>query len=101
MFLDYLPDLYGRYSENFGLRKAVLAAAYANIAQKTRRKDLELEATSFYHDSLQKVKYNISNPQIATNDVNMTAVILLGLYEVSAACFDVRGKSLRSAISGN
>jgi hypothetical protein len=69
-----------------------LAAAYANIAQKNRRRDLELEATSFYHDSLQKVKHNISDPQIATSDVNMTAVILLGLYEVSAACFDVRKK---------
>ena len=101
MFLDYLPDLYGRYSENFGLRQAVLAAAYANIAQKTRRKDLEFEATSFYHDSLQKVKHNISNPRLATSDINMTAVILLGLYEVSAACFDVRGKSLCFAILGN
>ncbi len=100
-FLDYLPDLYGRYSGVSGLRQAVLAAAYANIAQKTRRKDLQLGATSFYQDSLRRVKHNISNPHVATSDVNMTAVILLGLYEVSAACFLVRGKSLPSVISGN
>jgi len=82
-WLDYLPDLYARHSENSGLQNAVLAAAYANLGQRTARKDLELRATLFYRASLETVKNNISNPQVATSDINMTAVILLGLYEVS------------------
>ncbi|KAE9365196.1 hypothetical protein N431DRAFT_96771 [Stipitochalara longipes BDJ] len=80
-WLDYLPDLFGRHSENSGLHDAVLAAAYANIAQKTARKDLELKATLFYRASLETVKNNLSYPERATSDINMTAVILLGLYE--------------------
>jgi hypothetical protein len=75
--------LYGRHSENPSLQDAVLAAAYANIAQRTARRDLELKAASLYHASLETVKNNLSSPQLATSDINMTAVILLGLYEVS------------------
>jgi hypothetical protein len=93
-WLDFLPDLYGRHSENPSLQGAVLAAAYANIAQRTARKDLELKATSFYHDSLETVKNNLSNPQMATSDINMTAVILLGLYEVSTSLLNHRGRKL-------
>lgn len=82
-WLDYLPDLYERQSEDSGLHDAVLAAAYANIAQKTARKDLELKATLFYRASLETVQKNLSHAERATSDTNMTAVILLGLYEVS------------------
>ena len=62
-----------------------MAVAYANIAQRTARKDLELKATSLYRTSLETVKNNLSDPQLATSDVNMTAVILLGIYEVSTS----------------
>ncbi len=86
-WLDYLPDLYGRHSENSSLGNAVLAAAYANIAQKTVRKDLELQATLFYRNSLRIVKNSLSSAPRATSDINMTAVILLGLYEVSTPQF--------------
>lgn len=81
-WLDYLPDLYLEHTESSILRHAVLAAAYANIAQRTTRKDLELKAASFYHTSLERVKNNLSDTQLATSDVNMTAVVLLGIYEV-------------------
>jgi hypothetical protein len=40
------------------------------------------------------VKNNLSNPQVATSDINMTAVILLGLYEVSTSLLDRRGRKL-------
>jgi len=92
-WLDYLPDLYERHSENSGLQYAVLAVAYANIGQRTARKDLELKATLFYRASLETVKNNISNPRLATSDINMTAVILLGLYEVSTFLLQLDAKT--------
>jgi hypothetical protein len=53
------------------------------MAHKTARKDLEFKATSFYRTSLETVHNTLSDPRMATSDVTMTAVILLGLYEVS------------------
>jgi hypothetical protein len=39
------------------------------------------------------VKSNLSHTQAATSDVNMTAVILLGLYEVNAPLVITKGKT--------
>jgi hypothetical protein len=60
------------------------------MAQRTARRDLELKAASLYHASLETVKNNLSSPQLATSDINMTAVILLGLYEVSLPLLQYR-----------
>lgn len=86
-WLDFLPDLFERYPQSSALNNAVCAAAYANMAQKMDNTALALESVSFYRKSLETVNNSLSDPKTATSDVTMTAVILLGIYEVS---FDLK-----------
>lgn len=82
-YLDFLPALYAQTSEDSCLGASVLAASYANLGKRIERKDLALKASHFYQSSLEAITAAISSPQLATSDMTMTAIILLGVYEVS------------------
>lgn len=82
-YLDFLPRLYGNCTVNSLLPVALLAAAYANMAQKLDRQDIAIKAMSHYRKAL-KVAYTVLSERLeTTSDTTMTAIMLLGLYEVS------------------
>ncbi|PVH86275.1 hypothetical protein DL98DRAFT_11453 [Cadophora sp. DSE1049] len=80
-FLDFLPQLYGSSAENSLLTVAVLAASYANIAQKLNRHDITIRAMSHYRKALKVASAVLSRNTETTSDTTMTAIMLLGLYE--------------------
>lgn len=82
-FLNFLPSLYLKATEKSLLRIAVFATAYANLAQKTERPDITIKALSYYRRALQIVNTVLSENLETTSDSTMTAVMLLGLYEVN------------------
>ena len=81
-YLNFLPELYGRSAENSLLTVAVLAASYANIAQKLDRHDITIKAMSHYRKALRQVSTVLSEKRESTSDTTMTSIMLLGLYEV-------------------
>ncbi|KAH6705157.1 hypothetical protein BKA61DRAFT_739588, partial [Leptodontidium sp. MPI-SDFR-AT-0119] len=80
-YLNYLPQLYGRSTKNSLLPVALLAAAYANMAQKFDRQDIAIKAMSHYRKALRVANAVLSNNLETTSDTTMTAIMLLGLYE--------------------
>lgn len=80
-FLDFLPQLYGGSAENSLLTVSVLAASYANIAQKLNRHDITIKAMSHYRKALKVASAVLSENTETTSDTTMTAIMLLGLYE--------------------
>ncbi|KAG4443538.1 hypothetical protein IFR05_001011 [Cadophora sp. M221] len=82
-YLDYLPQLYRRSTEDPLLPVALLAAAYGNIAQKFDRQDIAIKAMSHYRKALRMAHAVLSNDLGAISDTTMTAIMLLGLYEAS------------------
>jgi hypothetical protein len=80
-WLNFLPRLYEAAPHDPVLQPALFAAAYANIAQKTESPDFSIKAISYYNVSLEMINKVLSDRLIATSDVAMTAVLLLGLYE--------------------
>lgn len=81
-WLNFLPDLFQRCNENSALSQAVFAAAYANIAQKSANRKFSIEAVSYYLKALKLVSSTLSESQVASGDGTMTAVLVLGIYEV-------------------
>ena len=82
-YLNFLPELYGRAAESSLLTVAVLAASYANIAQKLDRHDITIKAMSNYRKALRQVSTVLSEKRESTSDMTMTSIMLLGLYEVN------------------
>ena len=75
--------MYGRAAESSLLTVAVLAASYANIAQKLDRHDITIKAMSNYRKALRQVSTVLSEKRESTSDMTMTSIMLLGLYEVN------------------
>jgi hypothetical protein len=92
-WLEFLPSLFEKVSEDSALYQAVYAAAYANVAQKYDSLELQYEAIGYYSKALGLVNASLAQPTLASRHVTMTAVVLLGVYEVSAMC------SMRSGTS--
>jgi len=81
-WLEFLPGLFKQVSDDSALYQAVYAAAYANIAQKRDSLELHYEAIGYYSKALRLVNASLAQPSLASRDVTMTAVVLLGIYEV-------------------
>lgn len=81
-WMEFLPDLFERVSVDSALYGAVHAAAYANIAQKYDRLDLQYEAVNYYSKALKLVNNAMAQDSTATSNATIIAVILLGVYEV-------------------
>jgi hypothetical protein len=81
-WLNFLPELYERAVENSVLRQAVLAAAYANFAQKTHNPKLSVKAMSCYLESLELGNFILSDYYEAISDATMS----LSCYLDSMRC---------------
>jgi hypothetical protein len=86
-WLNFLPRLYEASPYDPVLQPALFAVAYANIAQKTDSPYFLMKAISYYHVSLEMINKALSDRIIATSDITMTAVLLLGLYECINSTF--------------
>lgn len=80
-WLSFLPKLYEAAPSSPILQSALSAVAYANLAQKTQRLDLSIKAISYYHISLERVNSALLDSLVATSDITMASVLLLGIYE--------------------
>ena len=80
-WLDFLPDLFEKVSGDSLLHQAVYAAAYANIAQRYERTDLQYKAIGYYYSALKQVSLLLTKRSVATGDDTITTVMLLGIYE--------------------
>lgn len=87
-WLHFLPKMYQMCNATSLLHHAVCTAAYANLAQKTERRDLAIIAMSHYRESLEIVKKTLLLPKNAIDDSTMTGVALLGLYEIINSTLD-------------
>ncbi|KAK0105292.1 hypothetical protein ONS96_004688 [Cadophora gregata f. sp. sojae] len=80
-YLNYLPRLYSQSTDSSLLTVAVLAASYANMAQKMNRHDITIKAMSHYRKALRDVSTILAENKEPASDTTMTSIMLLGLYE--------------------
>lgn len=81
-FLAFLPEMYEQASHDSILRLSMCAAAYANFASRAARKDVEILAIAAYNKALNMATFVLTNCTIVPRETTMTAIFLLGLYEV-------------------
>ena len=61
---------------------AVRAAAFAYMGNRRQACELQIEAREIYCQSLKVLALDLTNLEIATSTGTLTAVLVLGLYEV-------------------
>jgi hypothetical protein len=81
-WLGFLPELYGQSADDSLLRLAVCTVAYAHLAQKHGKQDFSVKALAYYQRILGVMSEALVGVAGPVNEATMTAVILLGLYEV-------------------
>jgi hypothetical protein len=82
-FLEFLPDMYQNASLESPLKLAVSALAYANYARRCRSPESMPLAMSYCNKALSALKQAVSIASEAFSDETLTAISMLGLYEVS------------------
>lgn len=80
--LDFLPDMLVKSSDHTAIQAAAKAVSRITLADRYSGKDARLETGSEYAKALNSVKETMSNESAAITDEAVTAVWLLGLYEV-------------------
>lgn len=78
-----LPKLYAEAKNDATLKLAVRAAAYAYMGNRRQAPELQLEAGEMYGQCLKVLALDLTSLEIATSNQTATAVLVLGLYEVS------------------
>ena len=81
-YLSFLPGMYGTVASSSSLHLAVRAAAFAYRGNKMQVRQGEVRAQELYGRALRALKTDLESPGIATSNVTLTAVLILGLYEV-------------------
>lgn len=81
-YMSSLPAMFQQADHDSVLRLSVLAAATTSLAHKTTDRRLGTVAVAYYVASLQTLNSTLSNPHLEIGGELMTAVIVLGLYEV-------------------
>lgn len=85
--LDFLPDMLDKSQEHTAIYAASKAVSRVTLADRYSGKDTRLQTSDDYTKALKLVSYTMSNEDEAVKDEAVTAVWLLGLYEVcSGSC---------------
>lgn len=91
-WLSFMPEMFRQADEGSILRLSLCAAAYANFYQKTKRKDIEILAIAAYERSLNMAGTILTGCANRPKEMTVTAIFLLGLYEVSQCVSLVSGQ---------
>lgn len=80
--LDFLPDMIGNATENVAIQYASKAVSRMTLADRYSGYDTRLQTSDDYAKALNSVANTMSDVNQAVTDEAVTAVWLLGLYEV-------------------
>lgn len=81
--LDFLPDMIGNSADNLAIQYASKAVSRMTLADQYSGFDSRLQSSDDYTRALKSVADIMSDVNQAVTDEAVTAVWLLGLYEVS------------------
>lgn len=81
--LDFLPDMLEKSDQHTAIQQASKAVSRMTLADRYSGMDARLQTADEYANALKSVADTMSNPEEAVKDEAVTAVWLLGLYEVS------------------
>lgn len=82
--LDFLPDMLEESKDNMAIQQASRAVARMTLADRYSGSDIRLQTSNEYAKALKSVAETMTDEQEMIKDELITAVWLLGLYEV---CF--------------
>ncbi|KAF2093145.1 hypothetical protein NA57DRAFT_61668 [Rhizodiscina lignyota] len=84
--MDHLPDLYLYSHPDSALRTAVAATSYINFFRRSPqpRMDDKITASKYYTQALARLQNELKYEEMARSDELLTAVYLMGIYEVSS-----------------
>lgn len=80
--LDFLPEMLNNSAQNTAIYAASKVVSRVTLADRYSGKDLRLQTGEDYTKALKSVHNTMSNENEAIKDEAVTAVWLLGLYEV-------------------
>lgn len=80
--LDFLPDMLGNATNHLAIQQASKAVSRMTLADRYSGCDARLQSSVEYAKALKSVATTISDVNEAVTDEAVTAVWLLGLYEV-------------------
>lgn len=92
-WLSFLPEMFRQGKDGSILRLSMCAAAYANVYQKLRRKDLEILAIAAYNRALNMAGTVLTTCPKVPSETTLAAIFLLGLYEVRLASLSLMDPS--------
>jgi hypothetical protein len=82
-FMEFLPDMFQKSSPGSPLKLAVSALAYANYSRRCRSPESMPLAMTYCNKALSALNLTVSIASEAFSDETLTAITVLGLYEVS------------------
>lgn len=85
--LDFLPDMLNHSAQHTAIYAASKAVSRVTLADRYSGKDVRLQTGHDYAKALKSVSHTMSNESEAIKDETVTAVWLLGLYEVCSGFF--------------
>lgn len=80
--LDFLPDMLDKSAQHTAIQLASKAVSRMTLADRYSGKDERLQTSGVYAKALKTVSNTMSHEDEALTDEAVTAVWLLGLYEV-------------------
>ena len=80
--LDFLPDMLSKSGTHSAIQHASTAVSRMTLADRYSGLDARLQTTDEYARALKSVSDTMCDPEAAVQDEAVTAVWLLGLYEV-------------------
>lgn len=80
--LDFLPEMLEHSAQNTAIQQASRAVSRMALADRYSGQDVRLQTDSEYMKALQRVSETMTDESEALKDELITAVWLLGLYEV-------------------
>lgn len=92
-WLEFLPDLYGASNETSCLKPSLAAVSYANLTNQSSIPWMSVQARHSYGEALRSINSALRDPEQATTDETLTAVFLLGLFEVRSDELEMVAKS--------
>lgn len=82
-YFEFLPEL---AKEGNIITLAVLAAAFAEIADVSREKRLALKSQQKYGQALQQIRAALQDPHAAVSDETIAAILVIDSLEASPSC---------------
>jgi Fungal specific transcription factor domain len=92
-WLEFLPDLHEASNETSCLKPSLAAVSYANLANQSSIPWMSVQARHSYGEALRSINSALRDPEQVTTDETLTAVFLLGLFEVRSDELEMVAKS--------